>query len=219
VIRFLPSGRTVPPRRACSRRILWVALFAMAAALPSTPVSAGDPFDHPRTAAQAREALHSAMPGLDEVQVLRGRYSQRKFLREMPAPLLSSGEFLLVRDRGIWWHTQTPLDAEVALTVGETDPRSIAATTLLALFALDLDTLARSFDLFLVESGPHWLLGLRPRDASLAAWFTQITVSGELRVEQVNLLEATGDRTEIDLDAVPQALTSLTTTERKRLEP
>jgi len=200
-------------------------LAGLAALLLAAPALAGDLFEHPQTPAQAQSILRAAMPGLGQVEVLRGEYRQRKFLREIPRPLLSTGEFLLVRERGIWWHTQTPLESELTLrAVGpaQSGGQEAAAALFLALFALDLDTLARSFELFVMQSGtpqaPHWLLGLRPRDAAVAAWFRQATVSGGTRVEQLTLFEATGDRTEIDLDAAAEPPSSLTAAERQRLE-
>lgn len=212
-------------------------LWWLVAALLSTPALAADLFESPRTAAQAETDLRAAMPGLGQVQVLRGRYSQRKFLREIPRPLISSGEFLLVRDRGIWWHTLTPLDSELmlplvvaglprpatrALGKGQsTGQEEHAASLFMALFTLDLDLLARSFDLFVIRSEapePRWSLGLRPRDAAVAAWFEQATLSGGERVERVTLFEAAGDRTEIDLDSAAQQLSSLTAAERQHFE-
>ncbi len=198
----------------------------LAAMLLATPALAGDLFGHPSTPAQVETILRAAMPDLGQVQVLRGRYRQRRILHEIPRPLLSSGEFLLVRDRGIWWHTLSPLESE--LTLGSGGPlrqsgAELAAPIFFALFALDLERLARSFDLFILQSGtsraPRWVLGLRPRDAALAAWFDKATLSGGARVEQVTLFESTGDRTEIDLDALAHPRSSLTPAERTRLDP
>ncbi|MGQ0700026.1 MAG: outer membrane lipoprotein carrier protein LolA [Panacagrimonas sp.] len=204
------------------------------AALLAVPTLAADVFEHPRTPAQAQTDLRAAMPDLGQVQVLRGTYKQRKFLREIPRPLTSTGEFLLVRDRGIWWHTQTPLDSELTLTkaglLEQSKSRSsakqpgaeVASSIFFALFALDLDTLARSFELFVMPAGSppsSFLLGLRPRDAALAAWFQQATLSGRKQIEQVTLFEAAGDRTEIDLDATAQPLANLSSIERQRFEP
>ena len=196
-------------------------LGVLIAVLFMAPALAGDVFDHPKTPAQAQAIVNAAMPGIAQVQVLRGRYTQRKFLREIRRPLASSGEFLLVRGRGIWWHTQVPMESELLLSRRDGQPPGVqmAASTFFAMFALDLDTLAQSFDLFAMQSGSRWLLGLRPRDAALAAWFQQITLSGAAQLQQVTLVETTGDRTEIDLDAVSQPLSSLTPIEQKRFEP
>ncbi len=196
-------------------------LCTLIAALFALPAWAGEVFEHPATPAQAQALVNAAMPGVAQVQVLRGRYTQRKFLREIPRPLGSSGEFLLVRGQGIWWHTQVPMESELLLNRSKGQPPGLqmAASTFFAMFALDLDTLAQSFELFAMQDGPRWLLGLRPRDPALAAWFEQILLSGGTQLQQVTLLEKTGDRTEIDLDAVAQPLSSLTPIERKRFEP
>ena len=196
-------------------------LCALIAVLLTIPALGGDLFEHPQTPAQAQAIVNKAMPGLAQAQVLRGRYTQRKFLREIPRPLTSSGEFLLVRGQGIWWHTQVPMDSELLLSrrSGQPPGLQMAASTFFAMFALDLDTLAQSFELFAMQSGPRWLLGLRPRDAALAAWFQQITLSGGEQLQQVTLTETTGDRTEIDVDAASQPLSSLTPAEKKRFEP
>lgn len=192
------------------------ALSWLGGLLLAAPALAGDLFEHPRTVAHVQAVLDRAMPDAGQVQVLRGRYRQQKYLREIPRPLDSTGEFLMVRDLGLWWHTQTPRDSELTLTARRRGQP--AAALLLALFVLDLEALARNFDLFATEPGPNWLLGLRARDATVAAFFQQVIVSGGERVEHVTLLEATGDRTEIALDAAPQPLSSLTPVERQRLE-
>jgi hypothetical protein len=211
----------------------WCGAALLAMSTPTLATSlAADVFQHPQGAPQAQAQLRAAMPELGRVEVLRGRYQQRKFLREIPRPLLSSGEFLLVRGRGLWWHTQAPLDSELILrspasrtASGGMRPGSggedAAASLFMALFALDLETLARSFELYLLPGGSSaqapWQLGLRPREGALAAWLQQATLSGARQVEQLTLSEASGDRTEITLDAVAQPLSSLTPAERQRL--
>lgn len=192
-------------------------LWGLSVALLSAPVLAGSLFEHPQTPAQASAVLRAAMPELEQLQLLRGRFVQHRLLRDIPRPLKSSGEFLMLRDRGIWWHTQLPLDTTLSFAVGDRTSREPAAAVFLALFTLDLDTLARSFDLFLLQTDGHWLLGLRPRDAAVAAWIGQITLSGSRQVERVSLLEATGDRSEIELHSVAAPASSLTPVERQRL--
>lgn len=201
-----------------------LALCGLIAVLLSGPALAMDLFEHPQTPAQVQHLLRAAMPELGQTQVLRGHYRQRKFLPEIPRPLSSTGEFLLVRERGIWWHTLTPLDSELTLNRSSVQKKSgeMAASIFFALFALDLETLARSFELFAMEAGSPgstWQIGLRPRDAALAAWFQRITLSGGEQLQQLTLFETAGDRTEIDLDAVAQPLSSLLPAERLRFEP
>lgn len=199
-------------------------LCALIAWLLAAPAPAADLFEHPQTPAQIQTMLRAAMPEPGQAQVLRGDFRQRKFLPEIPRPLISTGEFLLVRERGIWWHTRTPLDSELTLTRGSVQKQGgeIAASIFFALFALDLDTLARSFELYAMDAGSpgsKWMLGLRPRDESLAGWFQRITLAGDAQLRHITLFETTGDRTEIDLDAVAQPLSGLLPAERQRFEP
>lgn len=220
------------------RALGWLGPALLAVPGLAVAASGDDLFAHPLTPAQVQAALHAAMPDRGEVQVLRGHFSQRKFLREIPNALTSQGEFLLVRDRGIWWHTRTPLDSAMTLTpqgvlqddagapqnsVRNGGHAAAAASMFFALFALDLETLARRFDLFFMEpeAAPkkQWVLGLRPRDAAVATWFSRAILRGDQRVEQVSLFEPGGDRTEIDLQATALPLSSLTLAERQRFEP
>lgn len=207
-------------------------LLAVAGALPGAPLAAGV-FDHPATPAQAQAIVRAAMPALEDTEVLRGRFTQHRHLLEIPRPLASHGEFLLVRGQGVWWHALAPIDAALVLTPAgvrrdatdlapDRPPQpgtALAAEIFFALFGLDIDTLARSFDLFASRTGADWQLGLRPRDAALAAWFRQASVRGGAQVEQVTLEEATGDRLEIELRATPARAASLTPAERARFGP
>jgi hypothetical protein len=62
-----------------------------AALLAAPALAAEDLFAHPRSAVQVQAVLHAAMPALGQAQLLRGRFIQRKFLREIPRPLVSGG--------------------------------------------------------------------------------------------------------------------------------
>lgn len=210
------------------------ALIGLAGVLLGAPLAA-DVFDHPATPAQAQAIVRAAMPALEDTEVLRGQFTQRRHLLEIPRPLTSHGEFLLVRGQGVWWHARAPLDAALVLTPAgvladstaaapdrpaATQPgTALVAEIFFALFALDIDTLARSFELFATQAGPDWQLGLRPRDAALGTWFRQASVRGAAQVQQVTLDEATGDRLEIDLSATPGSAASLTPAERAHFGP
>ena len=71
-----------------------------------------------------------------------------------------------------------------------------------ALFALDVERLADSFELFGDSSGERWRVGLRPRAGGLAQVFNQAVISGGETVERIELSSAGGDRTEIELSGV-----------------
>jgi outer membrane lipoprotein-sorting protein len=143
--------------------LLWLAaLFVAPAAFCAPP----DPFAQPVTdEAQLRAALSRPAAKLAKAQVLKGRFTHSKHLSEIPRPLIATGEFVFVRDLGVYWHTQQPFDSVVVLTGSGLVQRDggepalrvnsdeqpavrVIANIFMALFTLDVGILARDFDLY-----------------------------------------------------------------------
>jgi hypothetical protein len=151
---------------------------------------------------------------LAQPEVLRGRFEQRKQLQGFRNPLVSRGEFLLLRDRGVAWDTTEPFASSTLLTRerlltrlpdgsqrivldAAASPGMAAVNSLLmALVAGDLDALAPQFHIeeaLLADGG--WTLNLDPRDAGLKRVFARIVLSGDRHVREVHIEESGGDRT------------------------
>lgn len=175
-------------------------------------------------------ALARPAAQLARAQVLSGRFTHRKYLREIPRPLTATGEFRFARELGVYWHTQQPFDSLVVLTptgivekaegsqvmqlsADEQPAVRMIANVFLALFTLDMTSLEKNFELSSKTEGARWTIGLKPRGGAIASVFTQATVSGINDVEQVVLTDSHGDSTVIDLTAIqyssspPDALT------------
>ncbi|HKY91723.1 MAG TPA: outer membrane lipoprotein carrier protein LolA [Nevskiaceae bacterium] len=197
-------------------------------------VSGGDVFAHPATPAQLLELVGPSARTLAAQPVLAGTFAQRKFLRELPTPLRSDGDFVFSKELGVVWHTVRPFDSELVLTREGMTQRAQGAQTarvdaaqqpavrvsvelFFALFALDVDRLAADFELFATKAGEGWQLGLRPRPgAALAAAFSSVVIDGAQRMTRVELVEANGDRSEIDLLTMDR-LPHLTDEQRRQL--
>lgn len=175
---------------------------------------ATDLFAQPATVAQLRVALAEPIRQLGRASSVRGRYQQLKHLDGFPQPLQSSGTFLFVRDLGVIWHTAEPFESEFVLdAAGVRDAGMnhgasaqpvlrMVSSVFVALFELDLDVLSAQFHLFSEPAANGWTLGLRPRDASVAAVADRIGVRGGAQIEHIELSDARGDRTEIRLSDV-----------------
>ncbi len=188
-------------------------LLAMCAA--SAPQAGDVLFDRPRSAGDLVATVLSDTAGkLRQAQTLRGKFVLRKHLREIPAPLTATGEFVFARDLGIYWHTVTPFDSVFLLTPRGASQRDegsesfrmdaaqqpgvrAALEIFVALFGLDVDSLANNFQLYGVGDSKGWRVGLRPRAAAMSAVFTQAIVSGKAQIEHIELSDNNGDRTEI----------------------
>jgi hypothetical protein len=174
-------------------------------------------FEQPTDARAIGAALDGISRELRGAQTLRGRYSQRKTLRELPRPLLAEGSFLFVRDRGVVWRTETPFVSELVITSDALVQRQNGSSQRLsaeqqpairlvgqiffAVFSLDFATLEQMFRLHGgAQGGGQWALGLRP--LQVAGSLREIEVRGDTQVRRVILREDAGDLTEIELREV-----------------
>jgi hypothetical protein len=167
---------------------------------------------------------------LGNVPVLRGQFEQEKRLQGFKNPLLSKGDFLLARDRGVVWNTRSPFASTLVLTKqrlltrqadgstqaiaeqGASPAVSTANALLMALLSGDVDTLSRQFRLreTLAADG-SWRLQLVPKQGALKKIFKLIELQGDQYVRSVRLQEIRGDRTEIrflQLQTTPPTLSA-----------
>ena len=190
-------------------RLLLLCLSFMAAA------QADEVFDHPQSAEQLLKGpLAQPARALSGAQLMRGKFVYRKYLKEIPQPLTSRGEFVFARELGIDWHTREPFDSDFVLTAAGITQRDGGKTTLqmnasdqpavkvvahifLSLLSLDMTSLQSSFALSGVQQGAQWQVGLRPTVAAIASVFKEAVVSGGAQVDALLLRDDNGDRTEI----------------------
>ncbi|MEF9977832.1 MAG: outer membrane lipoprotein carrier protein LolA [Thermomonas sp.] len=156
--------------------------------------------------------------------VLRGQFEQQKQLQGFRNPLKSSGDFLLLRDRGIAWNTRLPFASSTRLTrrkllatlpdgstqvlVDASSSPAMAAVNalLMALVAGDLDALAKRFTLKeALRADGGWSLTLQPRDSALKQAFTRIVLDGDRYVRGVEIVEPAGDTTRIRFSGLREA--------------
>lgn len=198
-----------------SRRCLAAACL-LAAALPTWAAEPVSPLVQ-----QVRQRLADA-------PVLRGRFEQRKTLKGFKNPLVSRGDFLVAKDRGVVWHTREPFESSLVVTrerllsrqadgrvdtkVEARDEPGLRAVNemLFALMAADLQALAARFRIEgELQGSEGWRLVLTPREAALAQWLARVELEGERFVRSVKLTESQGDASQIRFSeqTVAQALT------------
>ena len=175
-------------------------------------------------------ALLAASPGAEDLaatirsrlgrpEVVRGEFEQKKYIQALAKPLISRGDFVVARERGVLWRTRTPFAQTVRLTRagivleqgGETsvrlsaerEPAVRAATgVLFALWAGDFDRLREHFELSGRVERESWSVALRPIGAMPAQLFQSVRMEGGNHIRAVDLLERNGDRTEIRFSRV-----------------
>jgi len=172
------------------------------------------------TAAQAFE-LDDLRQQLQQAPVVRGQFVQQKILRgDAIVPLTSRGTFTLASGRGLLWHLHSPIAQELRITpdamarrVSDTHgerwqalPQQRHGENRLFLSVLSGDTtqLQKHFALHLNGDAQDWQLRLAPKSTVLRQIFTDILISGGAQVARIELNEAQGDATIVQLhDARP----------------
>jgi len=173
---------------------------------------------------------------LSDAPVQRGEFEQRKTVKGFKHPLVSKGDYLFARERGVVWHTREPFESTLVLTRerlvsrgadganttamdARSEPGLRAVNQLLfALLAADLGALAQRFHIAgqAPDNGP-WQLTLTPRDAGLAAWLQKVELQGERQVQTVQWQEASGDASQIRFSGQTGAA-ALSVEEAKRFD-
>lgn len=207
--------------KTCRRRAALAMLAAAPLALRAEPV--------PDIARQVRQRLVDA-------PVQRGEFEQRKTIKGFRNPLLSRGDYLVARERGVVWRTREPFASTLVLTrdrlLSRTADGSVATRLdardepglkainelLFALMATDLALLAQRFRIDGELVGAEgWTLRLVPRDAAVAQWVARIELEGDRHVRTVRVSEAQGDQSVIRFSAVATAA-ALTREEAARFD-
>lgn len=153
---------------------------------------------------------------LADAPVLKGTFEQRKSVKGFRNPLLSRGDFLVARDRGVVWATREPFASALIVTRDRLLSRQADGTVntkveaghepgiravnemLFALMSANLTVLSTRFEIDGSLAGKEgWRLVLRPREAALSQWVSRIELDGDRFVRKVRFTEASGDSSEI----------------------
>lgn len=163
---------------------------------------------------------------LQQPEWLRGDFTQTKKVPGFAKPLVSTGNFVAARGRGVLWRTLKPFASELRLTQneiratqgGQTSMRLDAArepavrlitTLMFSLLNGDVSGLADVFELTGSTKGASWQLSLTPKPGALQQVLKKVELEGDGFVRRIQLFEANGDESLIQLtgqrvDAAPE---------------
>lgn len=165
-------------------------------------------------ASHAADLMVDVRSRLGQPAVLRGEFEQSKQVAGFKKALLSKGDFLVARDRGVIWRTREPFASVLKLTPNEivatqggeiafrlsanTEPSVRVINGLMfSMINGDIAALAEQFKIAGSAEAKSWSLTLVPKQAAFAKILTRIELSGDVYVRRIAMDEANGDRTVI----------------------
>jgi outer membrane lipoprotein-sorting protein len=168
-------------------------------------------------AANSEQALVSQVTSrLAQAKGVHAQFTQTQTLAAMKQPLVSTGTFTFLRDRGVIWRVETPYAATFVITdagVIEVDPngkrtrnqsaqgaRGIAQVSKMmrAMLGGDLSALYSQFDVDAQGTASDWTLGLKPNQPQLAQAIKGLHMTGGALLRSLRIDLASGDVTRID---------------------
>lgn len=152
---------------------------------------------------------------LSDEAIVRGRFEQSKQIKGFKQPLLSKGNFVTARQKGVIWQTREPIESLLVLTKNRMSSRQadgrlvhqidsnrepmakLIIELMFAMLSPDLDTLSQRFKFEGSVLEEVWNLVLTPKDASLMALIPRIESQGNNYVRFVQWRDSMGDITQI----------------------
>lgn len=186
--------------------------------------------------AHAADLLGDVAARLADAPVIRGQFEQTRKLSGFSNPLVSRGDFVLAKGRGVVWATREPFASSLLVTPDRLVMRGadgkvqqqmqadsqpamrVVGESMIAVLRGDLRSLQTRFDVtgkLVGKAG--WTLTLTPTDAGMRRVFTRIELAGDRFVRDVRLEEAGGDSTVVKMIG-PVSAASLTPAEEQRFE-
>lgn len=149
---------------------------------------------------------------LSKYTVVRGKFTQQRYIKMFNSPLVSQGQFVLAKKKGLIWQQFKPFSVELVLTQNRlyqkflNKPAQIITTEInpmafyfnrifLSLFNGETVSLQEQFRLSFDSQEQEWQLTLTPKKPPLNSVFKQITIVGKEYINRLELKELRGDRT------------------------
>lgn len=195
------------------KKIISIFLLCLFFALPMIEAQE-DVFNHPITA-QTMNAFNAACAKLAETPIIKGNFSQEKFLSRFGRSLVSSGNFIISAEHGMVWETLKPFPSTMILgkdfmlqsrpdgqmsvmSAQGNETFTQMASVLSAVFSGQSQGLIENFEVFFFGTVSNWNIGLLPKDKMIASFAAKITMNivvsnGNSAIRSIKIFEQSGD--------------------------
>jgi hypothetical protein len=110
--------------------------------------------------------------------IVRADFIQTKQMESLEKPLVSNGNILAVKDRGIVWITQNPQYMKKVYSMDENEMSRSQYAMIAPFFTGDFSTLQKRFDIELTKNTDSWNLKITPKSAAIRKNIKYITING-----------------------------------------
>tara|TARA_R110002124_G_scaffold61789_2_gene169067 strand:- start:13493 stop:14089 length:597 start_codon:yes stop_codon:yes gene_type:complete len=136
---------------------------------------------------------------------VHGEFRQEKTLPFVTTPFVSTGEFRLARESGLFWHVLEPLestmlvrDGQVSLDGKRVDDQGVGrliTTVMLGFLEGNLSGLKETFDVSTDILDAGWTMSLTPKSSRLRAAIELVRIQGKQHLTAIEIVDAEHNRT------------------------
>jgi len=176
----------------------------------------------------AGDVLAQINARLAKTVITNGNFQQKKQLKILRKPLISTGVFTYHQSKGVIWKTLTPVvslllvnQSHLLTNQGEQAVPATFGRVFQAMLGGDLTQLADDFVITGTDQKASWQLQLKPKDELLQKIISTIVLSGDNELRLLEIQETSGNITYIKFDQIthPMQLTREQESDFERLSP
>ncbi len=126
---------------------------------------------------------------------IKCKFKQEKYLKNIEKPIVSSGDFEFIANKGVFFHTTYPID----LTADYTNKNYKQINNVIkAVQTKKYSAIEKDFSFFYEKNSDNWILGMKPNEKSNAAKALEsITITGSNYIKQITINQINGNKTVI----------------------
>lgn len=165
------------------------------------------------------EAFEDIVEMMSKNSKLCADFEQEKKIKALNRPLVSTGRFVYLLERGVLWQVQSPILSQVLIKEAEIvkwgdngmakrlsfrqSPWFHSLTQVFfSVFAGDINGLKAVFMIRRLSVAEGWALNLTPKDLDLSIAIGSIHITGNEFVESITIVEKSGDLTKINFSDI-----------------
>ena len=137
--------------------------------------------------------IESISKQIPEMENIKCKFKQEKYLQNISKPLISSGNFEFIKDKGVYFNTSYPVQSTVDYTNKNYKQINdiINAITLKKYSKLD-----KEFNFYYEGNINNWSLGMKPKqNSNTYNYISFITINGSDYINKIVFQQTNGNKT------------------------
>lgn len=135
-------------------------------------------FDHP-------QKLSEIYPQLPEFKSVNCKFKQEKTLPNTTIPLISSGDFQFIKEKGIVFKTKYPIESTTSYNAAEFNQINDVIN---AISNKSFSKIENIFDFYFTKTGEDWTLGFIPKKSHQASkYLASVEIEGRNDISKITI--------------------------------